>query len=281
MLPKQAVYVHHSRGGGSDLSIRRNAENTTVVAAAVVDPAAAAAAFARLFADPALCRRLGAAGRRRVLERFTWAGVIRAYEELWRGQEAERQARAARSPAGAAPRRAALLPRPGVVLCGLPHPPARQGRLARGRPRSGGRSWPAPGPAADQLRPRPTPRGRGRAAGRPRGRIEPPDSRRAGRLPGWARGAVRGRAGHPGLDVKIRSPAKGPGADREGRVTPRGSAAGSRWRAKLWRNVGNAPMSGKFPTCRHRLVRSLLGEWQKMIYQATREGMPCPAARPI
>jgi glycosyltransferase involved in cell wall biosynthesis len=67
--------------------------------AAVVDPAAAAAAFARLFADPALCQRLGAAGRQRVLERFTWAGVIRAYEELWRGQEAERQARAARNPA--------------------------------------------------------------------------------------------------------------------------------------------------------------------------------------
>ncbi|HJT78307.1 MAG TPA: glycosyltransferase family 4 protein, partial [Gemmataceae bacterium] len=66
--------------------------------AAVVDPAAAAAAFARLFADPALCRRLGAAGRHRVLERFTWAGVIRAYEELWRSQEAERQGRAARSP---------------------------------------------------------------------------------------------------------------------------------------------------------------------------------------
>lgn len=47
---------------------------------------------------PALCRRLGAAGRQRVLERFTWAGVIRSYEDLWRGQEAERQARAARSP---------------------------------------------------------------------------------------------------------------------------------------------------------------------------------------
>jgi len=66
---------------------------------AIVDPAAAAAAFARLFADPSLCRRLGAAGRRRVLERFTWAGVIRAYEELWRSQEAERQGRTAQTPA--------------------------------------------------------------------------------------------------------------------------------------------------------------------------------------
>ena len=34
MLPNQTVYVHHSRGAGSDLPTRLNAENTTVVAAA-------------------------------------------------------------------------------------------------------------------------------------------------------------------------------------------------------------------------------------------------------
>jgi len=34
MLPKQAVYVHHSRGAGSDLPTRLNAENTTVGTAA-------------------------------------------------------------------------------------------------------------------------------------------------------------------------------------------------------------------------------------------------------
>jgi hypothetical protein len=38
MLPKQAVYVHHSRGTGSDLPTRLNAENTTVVAAVVPAP---------------------------------------------------------------------------------------------------------------------------------------------------------------------------------------------------------------------------------------------------
>ena len=38
MLPKQGVDVHHSRGAGSDLPTRLNAENTTVVAAAAPDP---------------------------------------------------------------------------------------------------------------------------------------------------------------------------------------------------------------------------------------------------
>jgi len=69
--------------------------------ATAVDPAAAAAALARLFRDEALRRAMGAAGRRRVLERFTWAGVIRAYEALWRAQEEERRARAAAQPPAA------------------------------------------------------------------------------------------------------------------------------------------------------------------------------------
>lgn len=38
MLPKQAVYEHHSRGAGNDLPTRLNAENATVVAAAAPDP---------------------------------------------------------------------------------------------------------------------------------------------------------------------------------------------------------------------------------------------------
>lgn len=38
MLPKQAVYVHPSRGAGSDLPTRLNAEKTIVVAAAMPDP---------------------------------------------------------------------------------------------------------------------------------------------------------------------------------------------------------------------------------------------------
>jgi glycosyltransferase involved in cell wall biosynthesis len=62
--------------------------------AAVVDVAAAAEAYARLIRDAALRRQMGAAGRQRVLNRFTWEHVIKAYEELWRGQEAERLAAA-------------------------------------------------------------------------------------------------------------------------------------------------------------------------------------------
>ena len=38
MLPKQGVDVHHSRGAGSDLPTRLDAENTTVVAAAAPVP---------------------------------------------------------------------------------------------------------------------------------------------------------------------------------------------------------------------------------------------------
>jgi glycosyltransferase involved in cell wall biosynthesis len=58
---------------------------------AIVDPAATAAAYARLLSDEALRQHMGASGRQRVLERFTWAGVIRAYEELWRDQDRERR----------------------------------------------------------------------------------------------------------------------------------------------------------------------------------------------
>jgi glycosyltransferase involved in cell wall biosynthesis len=60
--------------------------------AVAVDPEAAAAAYARLLCDAELRRRMGHAGRARVLERFTWAGVVRAYEELWRSQDEERRA---------------------------------------------------------------------------------------------------------------------------------------------------------------------------------------------
>lgn len=50
------------------------------------DPAALAAAVRRLLADPGLGRRLGEAGRRRVLERFTWRRTAQRtaqwYEEM-------------------------------------------------------------------------------------------------------------------------------------------------------------------------------------------------------
>jgi glycosyltransferase involved in cell wall biosynthesis len=63
-----------------------------------VDPAAAVQAYARLLSDPPLRQRMGDAGRQRVLERFTWQRVVRAYEELWREQDKERRARSNPSP---------------------------------------------------------------------------------------------------------------------------------------------------------------------------------------
>jgi hypothetical protein len=59
-----------------------------------VDLDATTAAFTRLIGDDSLRCEMGAAGRKRVMERFTWAKVIAAYEDLWRSQEAERQAHA-------------------------------------------------------------------------------------------------------------------------------------------------------------------------------------------
>jgi glycosyltransferase involved in cell wall biosynthesis len=79
------------------------ASNQTVT----VDLAIAAQAYARLIGDPALRRRMGEAGRQRVLERFTWQHVIRAYEELWQSQESERLAYLAQA---AAPARTYLGP---------------------------------------------------------------------------------------------------------------------------------------------------------------------------
>jgi glycosyltransferase involved in cell wall biosynthesis len=64
------------------------AESSQAVA---VDSAGAAEAFTQLIGNEALCRQLGAAGRRRALERFDWSHIIRAYEDLWRSQEQERQ----------------------------------------------------------------------------------------------------------------------------------------------------------------------------------------------
>lgn len=52
----------------------------------------AASAYARLLSSPDLRRSMGSAGRQRVLERFTWAHVVRAYEGLWTRQEDERRA---------------------------------------------------------------------------------------------------------------------------------------------------------------------------------------------
>jgi glycosyltransferase involved in cell wall biosynthesis len=54
------------------------------------DPGALAAAIGRLLDDPSLRARLGAAGRERVIHRFTWgvtaAGTAKCYEALLRGE---------------------------------------------------------------------------------------------------------------------------------------------------------------------------------------------------
>ncbi len=62
------------------------------------DPAALAGALARVLADAALGRRLGAAAERRFRERFTAAQMVRGYERLYR------DVAAAAAASGAAPR---------------------------------------------------------------------------------------------------------------------------------------------------------------------------------
>jgi glycosyltransferase involved in cell wall biosynthesis len=66
---------------------------------AAVDPLASAAAMTRLVADDGLRQSVGAAGRRRAVERFSWQHVIGAYEELW----AEQRRELAKWPRAAAP----------------------------------------------------------------------------------------------------------------------------------------------------------------------------------
>jgi glycosyltransferase involved in cell wall biosynthesis len=58
------------------------------------DPRALAGAIAELLADPARCRRMGEAGRRRVLERFTWEQHARGLDALYREVLARRGAAA-------------------------------------------------------------------------------------------------------------------------------------------------------------------------------------------
>lgn len=88
--------------------------------ATAVDVSATAAAYERLLSDESLRCALGAAGRQRVLERFTWGHVVGAYERLWRQQESDRQKYAAemtsqeRSPVPAA------YPAPEVTFRGYP-----------------------------------------------------------------------------------------------------------------------------------------------------------------
>jgi len=54
-----------------------------------VDLGKAADALTKVVEDADLRKRMGTAGRTRVMERYTWAHVIRSYEALWREQERE------------------------------------------------------------------------------------------------------------------------------------------------------------------------------------------------
>lgn len=88
---------------------------------AIVDPAETAAAYARLLSDEDLRRRMGAAGRQRALERFTWASVIRAYEALWLDQDRERRQHVRRqAPASRESLGPPCYPAPEVAFAGYP-----------------------------------------------------------------------------------------------------------------------------------------------------------------
>jgi glycosyltransferase involved in cell wall biosynthesis len=80
-----------------------------------VDAEAAADALARLVADPELRKRMGAAGRKRAVERFHWERVVRMYESLW----AEQAAAVAdwQPPTRLGP---ALYPAPEIAFAGYP-----------------------------------------------------------------------------------------------------------------------------------------------------------------
>lgn len=62
-----------------------------------VDAVAAAQAFERLFSDEPLRVRMGAAGRARILDQYTWPRVISQYQAVWRDQELVRREHATRA----------------------------------------------------------------------------------------------------------------------------------------------------------------------------------------
>ncbi|MEU1078458.1 MULTISPECIES: glycosyltransferase family 4 protein [unclassified Streptomyces] len=75
-------------------------DGETCLAVPPGDPQALATALVRLLGDPQLRARLGAAGRQRVLDRFTWARAAEGTAELYRSAIAGKGRSAARKPAG-------------------------------------------------------------------------------------------------------------------------------------------------------------------------------------
>lgn len=76
------VPVVASRAGGIVDIVEHDATGLLVPAG---DAAALVTALDRVLGDPGLARRLGEAGRRRVVERFDWDAIVARYEAVYRG----------------------------------------------------------------------------------------------------------------------------------------------------------------------------------------------------
>jgi glycosyltransferase involved in cell wall biosynthesis len=88
--------------------------------AVAVDPDATGRALARLIEDPDLRVRMGAEGRQRILESFTWQHVVRSYEALWDSQEAQRLEWLGAASSVAARPGPAVYPAPEISFAGYP-----------------------------------------------------------------------------------------------------------------------------------------------------------------
>ncbi|MCO5171560.1 MAG: glycosyltransferase family 4 protein [Planctomycetes bacterium] len=125
------VAVLATRIPGTDEVVRDGEEGLLV---APDDPAALGAALGRLLGDPALARRLGAAGRRRAEEAFDLEAVAERHALLFEGLKRERAGPARVSPPALARATLGALARTGkdATLSTARIVRGRVGRLARG-----------------------------------------------------------------------------------------------------------------------------------------------------
>lgn len=125
-------------GLGGDLAFRYACEADSydryighVSQFSAVDVDAAAAAFAQLFANRDLCRRMGESGRQHTREVLDWRQIIPRYQELWSELAARRAAATAETEA---PRRWPARPDPFTLFASYPTLPVTPNvRLCRGR----------------------------------------------------------------------------------------------------------------------------------------------------